>query len=180
MMEVLKAAKALELPDWWVCAGFVRSKVWDTLHGFEQRTHTPDIDLIYFDEKNVDEQVEKLFEDQLKEWYPGIPWSVKNQARMHVVNKIPPYISSEDAISRFPETVTALGVKLNHVNEVVLTAPHGVKDVINMQVKPTEFFRKSGERAAIYESRVKKKNWKSIWSNIEIIHISEFRIGGRS
>lgn len=28
MMNVLRAAKSLELPDWWVCAGFVRSKIW--------------------------------------------------------------------------------------------------------------------------------------------------------
>ncbi len=32
MMKVLTAAASLDLPDWWVCAGFVRSKIWDTMH----------------------------------------------------------------------------------------------------------------------------------------------------
>lgn len=27
MMEILQSVKTLNLPDWWICAGFVRSKV---------------------------------------------------------------------------------------------------------------------------------------------------------
>ena len=49
MMGILQTAKSLQLPDWWICAGFVRSKIWDVLHGYEVRTLTPDIDIIYFD-----------------------------------------------------------------------------------------------------------------------------------
>ncbi len=37
MMEIVKAASKVNLPDWWICAGFVRSKIWDTLHGFENK-----------------------------------------------------------------------------------------------------------------------------------------------
>lgn len=55
MMNILKTAKTLQLPDWWVCAGFVRSKIWDTLHGFGERTSLEDIDVIYFDSTNLDE-----------------------------------------------------------------------------------------------------------------------------
>ncbi len=49
MINVLQLAKSLELPDWWICAGFVRSKIWDTLHNYEIRTTIPDVDVIYFD-----------------------------------------------------------------------------------------------------------------------------------
>lgn len=34
MMEILETVKSLNLPDWWICAGFVRSKIWDVLHDF--------------------------------------------------------------------------------------------------------------------------------------------------
>lgn len=51
MMKVLDTVQQLNLPDWWIGAGFVRSKVWDYLHGYTVRTHLPDIDVIYF-EKN--------------------------------------------------------------------------------------------------------------------------------
>jgi len=33
MMAVLQAVRQQQLPDCWVGAGFVRRKVWDTLHG---------------------------------------------------------------------------------------------------------------------------------------------------
>lgn len=38
MMDILAAAKTLELPDWWICAGFLRSKMWDEMHRYEYRT----------------------------------------------------------------------------------------------------------------------------------------------
>jgi hypothetical protein len=76
MMEILRAAKSLNLPDWWICAGFVRSKIWDILHDFRERTNTPDVDVIYFDNENIDEITEKRLEDKLRSIIPDIPWSV--------------------------------------------------------------------------------------------------------
>ncbi|NOU74684.1 hypothetical protein GC098_25405 [Paenibacillus sp. LMG 31458] len=126
MMDILRASKSLQLPDWWVCAGFVRSKIWDTLHGYKERTPLSDVDVIYFDALNKSEDIEKRLEAQLKQIIPNIPWSVKNQARMHVVNNIPPYSSSLDAMSKFPETATALGLKLDNQDNVLLAAPCGI------------------------------------------------------
>ncbi len=168
MMEIIKAASQLSLPDWWICAGFVRSKIWDTLHGFENRTDTPDVDVIYYDQEDISEKTEKELEAELKSILPDVPWSVKNEARMHVINHIEPYTSAEDAISKFPETATALGVKIEKDNNLILTAPWGVDDAINLEVKPTPFFSESKERAAIYKERVIKKNWKEIWEKIEV------------
>ena len=96
MMEILTSTKALNLPDWWICAGFVRSKIWDVLHDFSERTTIPDIDVIYFDPANIDEIQEKQLEAKLNSLMPNIPWSVKNQARMHLKSNMPPYLSSTD------------------------------------------------------------------------------------
>ena len=170
MMKIIHTAGTLDLPDWWICAGFVRSKIWDTLHGFKERTMTPDVDVIYFDPAIINEDDEKKLEDELKSLMPVIPWSVKNQARMHVVNQIPPYSSSEDAISKFPETATALGVKLDKENKLVLTAPCGLEDVLHMEIKPTPFFTETKERAAIYEERLIKKNWTAKWPMVKVHH----------
>ncbi len=174
MMDILKAAKLLNLPDWWVCAGFVRSKIWDTLHNFSKRTPLQDIDVIYFDPVNTDESEEKKLEEKLRTLNPHIPWSVKNEARMHKKNNIPPYTSAVDAISKFPETATALGVKLDAEDNVILTAPCGIHDVVNLVVKPTPFFIETRERTHIYEDRLTKKNWKSIWSDLKIHHIKSY------
>lgn len=169
MMELLKCAKSLNLPDWWICAGFVRSKIWDVQHGFDERTTIPDIDVIYYDRTTIEKNVEKEHEEVLKRLLPTIPWSVKNQARMHSVNNIPPYSSSVDAISRFPETATALGVKLDEGNNVILTAPHGIDDVVNLKVKPTPYFYEKKEQRKIYDERIRKKNWQAVWNKVEII-----------
>ncbi|MBH9964809.1 nucleotidyltransferase family protein [Bacillus haikouensis] len=170
MMGILHAAGSLHLPDWWICAGFVRSKIWDELHGFEERTETPDVDVIYFNESNLEEETEKRIESALHDMLPEVPWSVKNEARMHVVNDISPYESTEDAISKFPESATALGVKLDSNQDLILTAPWGLDDVLNMEVRPTPFFNETQQRAVIYEERILKKNWKAIWPEIKVYH----------
>lgn len=38
MVEIIKATSTLNLPDWWIFAGFVRSIIRDYLHGFNERT----------------------------------------------------------------------------------------------------------------------------------------------
>ena len=171
MMEIIKTADTLNLPDWWICAGFLRSKIWDTIHGFNERTRIPDVDVIYYDHANIDESLEKELENVLKDMMPSVPWSVKNQARMHTINNSLPYVSSEDAISKFPETVTALGITLNQNKQLVFSAPWGLDDVINLDVKPTPFYTESKERAVIYEKRIINKNWESIWFKVKIHHL---------
>ncbi|WP_425445155.1 nucleotidyltransferase family protein [Virgibacillus subterraneus] len=168
MMNILKAAQQLQLPDWWICAGFVRSKVWDVLHGFDERTVIPDIDVVYFDEGTIDEAEEKRLEKVLHEIMPQVPWSVKNEARMHVRNNMDPYSSTEDAIRKFPETATALGVKLNLDGDLILIAPHGVDDVLNMVVRPTPYFTESAELLKIYKHRVVEKNWSRRWGEVKV------------
>lgn len=171
MMDVLHAAKTLHLPDWWVCAGFVRSKIWDVLHGFAERTPLPDVDVVYFDPGNLNEAAEKELERKLYAIRPNVPWSVKNEARMHVINQMPPFISSTDAIANFTETATALGLTLDEQDRVRLTAPHGIEDAVNQVVRPTPYYMRSPDRARIYENRVSNKRWNETWPRVVIEHI---------
>ncbi|WP_078556604.1 nucleotidyltransferase family protein [Bacillus alkalicellulosilyticus] len=171
MMGILKAAQSLNLPDWWVCAGFVRTKIWDVLHGFSVRTPIPDIDVIYFDKTKLDVLEEKKLEEKLKSRLPNIPWSVKNEARMHLRNNVEPYSSSVDAISKFPETATSLGVKLDERNKVILIAPCGISDVVNLEIKPTPYFLENKDLAPIYNERILKKNWQATWNKLSVHQI---------
>jgi uncharacterized protein len=168
MMAIIKTASTLGLKDWCICAGFVRSKIWDTIHGFKERTELEDIDVIFHDERFVDESMEKELEATLTQARKGIPWSVKNQARMHLVNKIPPYESSYDAISKFPETSTALGVTIDPNGKLRLIAPCGIHDATALIVKPTPYFKSSKQLMNIYKYRLETKNWKSIWPGLKV------------
>ncbi len=58
--------------------------------------HNGDVDLIYFDSMNTHEETEKVIETQLRKVMPNVLWSIKNQARMHVVNGHDPYTSMPD------------------------------------------------------------------------------------
>ena len=171
MMEILRTTRSLHLPDWWICAGFVRSKIWDVLHGFSGRTPVPDVDVIYYEEAELNELEEKKLEEELKSLLPAIPWSVKNEARMHLRNNIEPYSSSVDAISKFPETATALGVKIDEEDNVILTAPCGISDVVNLKVKPTPYFLENKGLAPIYNERIQKKNWEARWFKVRVYQI---------
>ena len=164
MMKVIRQVATLGLPDWWICAGFIRAKVWDEQHGFSEKTILPDVDVIYFDSENPDEYIEKFYEKELMKLDPTIPWSVKNQARMHTLNKAEPYRSSMDGMSKFPETATALGVTLNLKGELQLCAPFGVQDLVEMKIRPTPYF----EGSPIYIKRVEQKNWSATWPLVRV------------
>lgn len=167
MMEILQTVEHLSLPDCWVCAGFVRSKAWDLLHDYKERTPLADIDVIYFNAEEVDEQIEKSLEQQLLSMKPDEPWSVKNQARMHVINGVAPYISSEDGIAHFSEIPTAIGIRLNN-SKVELCATYGVEDLLSCVVKPTPEFKKGMPMHDIYVRRIETKNWDKIWPKLKL------------
>ena len=150
---------------------FVRTKIWDTIHQFSDRTPLADIDVIYYDCLEISEEKEKLLEERLEQINPNLPWSVKNQARMHVLNNFPQYTSSIDGMAHFPETATALGVMLKHDGTIVLAAPWGIEDAVSLEVKPTPYFAKGETNRQIYEARVKKKNWQSVWKKLRINEI---------
>lgn len=75
LMAMLTTVESLHLNDSWICAGIIRSKVWDSM----QQCTTPiqDIDVIYYDPAETSIEKEKMLEDRLKSLLPGFPWSVK-------------------------------------------------------------------------------------------------------
>lgn len=42
MMDILQIVAALNLPDWWISAGFIKNKIWDVLHDYKTRTEYND------------------------------------------------------------------------------------------------------------------------------------------
>lgn len=165
LMEALKAVQALQLNDCWIAAGVIRNKVWDTLHNVQTKMN--DIDVIYFDETDCSIETEKNLQSQLIKAMPNFPWSVKNQARMHLKNKVSPYVSSIDGIANFPETATAIAVRLND-NKIEIVAPYGLNDLFKGIVRPTPPFHRPSDLHSIYLNRIQNKNWRSNWHNLII------------
>ncbi|MBT4045730.1 MAG: nucleotidyltransferase family protein [Rhodospirillaceae bacterium] len=166
MMAVLGAARRLELPDCWIGAGFVRCKVWDHLHGFTQATPLDDIDLLYFQASDTSRTVEQAIEDRLHHAMPGQPWSVKNQARMHLRNGDQPYAGTVDAMRHWLETPTCVAIRLNAKEELELAAPYGIDDLLQLVVRPTPAGQR---REQAYRDRLENKNWLQNWPKTRAI-----------
>ena len=62
-MKALKIARDRALPNWAVSAGFIRNAVWDRLHGYDQFTPLNDVDLLYFDDSNLEAEADWAIED---------------------------------------------------------------------------------------------------------------------
>ncbi|GAK14197.1 nucleotidyltransferase family protein [Geomicrobium sp. JCM 19039] len=168
MVKCLRTVRKLNLPDCWISAGFVRAKVWDRLHQFTKRTETDDVDVIYYDPDHVTESFEKQIEQKLHAACPDVPWSVKNQARMHTLNGTDPYESSFDAVSQYPETATAVMVRMTNDGAIEVAAPHGISDLVNCVIKPTPMAKEHPSVQSAYNHRVKHKQWDKRWPQVRI------------
>jgi len=161
---VIDAVAELGLPDCWLAAGFVRNTVWDHLHGHEESTPLNDVDIAYFDPARVDRSVESAAAGTLRSAFPHLDFSVKNQARMHHKNGHPPYTSATDAISRWTETCTAVGVRRGP-DGLDVCAPHGLADLFALVVRPTSF---DEHNLALVRTRVRDRNWLANWPLLRV------------
>jgi hypothetical protein len=168
MMAALGALAGLGLPDAWIGAGFLRGAVWDRLHGYASRTPLDDIDVVYFDPEATDSAAEAALERRLERRLPGLPWEVKNQARMHLRNGDAPYRDSAEALTHWLETPTAVALRLNQAGVPELLAPLGTGDLLGLIVRPTPHARAHKHRLAAYRERLARKNWPAKWPRLRV------------
>ncbi len=163
-MQVLKVAAAIS-SDLWLGGGSVRTLTWNYLTGRQEGIH--DYDVVYFDSNNLEEAEEKRLEAELKKKLPrSLNISVKNQARMHKVNREPRRDSLEDAIYNWPERATAHALRLNKQGKFVVIAPHGYDDVLDLIVRPTPYHK---EHPAAFKRRIAQKQWKKHWPELVVV-----------
>lgn len=159
--HVLGVVQALDLPDCWIGAGFVRNAVWDSLHGNASSPLTSDVDVIWFDAGFADAALDRKHEAALRRIEPRIAWSVKNQARMHVRNGDAPYASAVDAMRYWPETATAIAARRYGPEGCEIAAPLGCDDLMDMVLRPAGCFR--AEKRSLYDERLRTKDWMASW-----------------
>ena len=164
-MEALHVAASMNLNDWCLAAGFVRNLIWDKLHGYQDLTPLNDIDLVYYDKASISEEIDLAIEQTLILKSP-LPWSVKNQARMHTRNNDSPYTSVCNAMRFWVEVETAIGVRLSDNGDVELVAPFGLESCFSytVTVNPKRV------KLADFEQRVKRKRWLELWPGLKVIN----------
>lgn len=166
-MQVLYAVRGLKLSDCWVGAGFVRNAVWDDLHGYGQIPAVGDVDVVWFDPEYCSSDYDRHLEEQLCHQLPAFDWSVTNQARMHLRNGDNPYQSTENALLYWPETATAVGVRLGNEDLIEVIAPFGLNDLFELRLRPTPAFER--EKFYSFKQRVDTKRWQERYPQLQLI-----------
>jgi hypothetical protein len=164
-MDVLRAAAELDLPDWWIGAGFLRNAIWDSIEG-KDSPPTRDVDLVYFDGEKTDREIDLTYDNEMKKKYPIAEWEIRNQARMHYVNDFPPYTSTEDGISHWVETATCVAVKTEQEKLRYLFC-HGTDDLFGLVARPIPKFR-TEELMPVFYRRIEEKNWRKKWPHLRV------------
>ncbi|ASG23418.1 nucleotidyltransferase family protein [Nitrospirillum viridazoti] len=172
-MGLLAHVRTLDLPDCWIGAGFVRNAVWDQLHRQQAVPETAgeapdsDVDVVWFDAACPSIAVDRDLTDRLLALAPDVPWSVKNQARMHCRNGDAPYTGCADALRHWPETATAVAVRLTPQDALEVLAPFGLDDLFGRLIRPTPAFR--GAKREILRQRVREKRWLERWPLLRVV-----------
>lgn len=167
-MALLGLVARLRLPDGWIGAGFVRSAVWDHLHGLPPGDSFDDVDVVWHDAADASEERDRAIEADLTTAMPDVRWSVTNQARMHGRHGHAPYGSVGGALRHWPETATAVAARLDETGRVALLAPYGVDDLLAMRIRPTPPFDDPAGHAVV-RARLAAKRWRERWPRTRLL-----------
>ncbi|KAF1051589.1 MAG: hypothetical protein GAK43_02340 [Stenotrophomonas maltophilia] len=165
-LRILRQVRSLQLPDAWVAAGLVRSAVWDALHGRVPSPLPADIDVIWFDPSEATAARDRALEARLRELEPQLGWSVKNQARMHLRNGDAAYTSASQAMIHWPETATAVALRLDAEDQLEVAAPLGLDDLFAGILRPTPHCAVGQPRHAVFLQRLAQKAWCDTWPGL--------------
>lgn len=169
MMAILSIIRDLGLKDSWLAAGSVRNFIWNTLSGKSGFDAETGVDVIFYDPE-VSYEETLVLEEKLRETHPQYRWELKNQVYMHIHNpETEPYVSSCDAMSKYPERCTAIGLRLLENGELELFAPYGLEDILDFRIQPTPHFAENPKRMKVYGERLAKKKWVEKWQLITVI-----------
>lgn len=170
LVSLLQRWSEIALPDCWLVAGAIAQTVWNHAFGLPPSHGINDLDIVYFDADDLSEQAEAGHVARVREMFSDLPvWiDVKNEARVHCWYEakfgysIPPYKSTLDAITTFPTTATAVGLRPNGYG-LDYCAPFGLSDLLNGIVRPN----KKQITQPIYEQKVKR--WTAVWPGLRVV-----------
>lgn len=170
LMRALRIAQAVGPPEWLIGSGVIRDLVWSELHGFQRPGAFKDVDLVFFEPVSGEDDREAALLGELRVLAPDIPWDVTNQATVHLWYErtfgivVEPLRGLADAIATWPETASAVGVRLD-VGEVRVVAPFGLEDLFAM------VWRRNPRWVTVeeYRRRIESKRIAQRWPRVRIM-----------
>lgn len=166
-------------PTAYLSAGVLRNTVWAHLHGQSFDLQNSDVDVIYHDATEHDHSREKQLQHALARIFPEQQWDVVNQALVHTwygqgkAEKIQPLVSIEQALSLWPDTATALAVRLNRSGELELIAPFGLHDLFELRLRWNPALVSNDT----FKQRVESKQWLQQWPKLQLVNDAQIKKG---
>ena len=153
LMQVLRRARDLDLPDWLIFSGAVYQRVLNRLTGRDADYGIKDYDLGYFDAADISYEAEDVvirrvaaaFEPPMREMV-----EVRNQARVHLWfedkfgEPYAPLCNTAEALTRFVSSTFAVGVRLEPDGRLEIVAPFGLEDLFALRLRPNPLRRTNG------------------------------------
>ncbi|MFR0555211.1 nucleotidyltransferase family protein [Loigolactobacillus coryniformis subsp. coryniformis] len=150
--------------------GSITQSVWNALFHQTPGYSISDVDIVYYD-PDLSVAKEAATQEKIAQQLAGNQYTidVKNEARVHLWyaqrfgKTITPYQSTEDAISTWPTTATALGVYIDENARLQAFAPYGLNDLFMGIVRPN----KKLITAAVYQAKAHK--WQQKWPDLTVV-----------
>jgi hypothetical protein len=173
LVRTLQAVRRTGLPDAWVGAGVLRDLVWGQLYGpgfAPGDVH--DVDVVFLDPRDLSRQRDEQATRLLHEACPGVPWQARNQAAVHTWyhgrfggEPVAPLLSIADAVATWPETATAVAVRLAPRGDIEVCAPLGLADLLG------GVWRRNPRRASLAVSlaRLARHQPATRWPGVRVI-----------
>ncbi|MGR3463406.1 nucleotidyltransferase family protein [Limimaricola sp.] len=179
LMAAFRAARALDLPDWWIVSGALYGAVWNALTGRPAMHGVKDIDLFYFDPDTSWAAEDRVIRRAAPMFAPAPPVEIRNQARVpiwyreHFGHACPDYASSREGIDHFASRTHCIGMRLRPDEGFDIYAPHGLEDIFAMRVVPNPVL----PNRATHDAKAARQ--KSCWPELAVEPWPDARLTAR-
>ncbi len=173
IMQILHALYAIDTQAY-LAAGVVRNLIWSQRHQQHYALEGTEVDVIYYAEHDDGTQGQRI-QQQMQLDFPHIHWDVTNQATVHQWYRlengepIQALKSIEHALSLWPETATAIAVKLDDQQQIQLIAPLGLDDLFELNVR----WNPRLVSQATFLQRVQQKQFLQRWPKLKLLMTPE-------
>ena len=108
---------------------------------------------------------------RLQAQQPHVDWEVTNQATIHLWHRrdqgleVPPHRSVSEGLATWPETATAVAVRLNAAGSLEVLAPFGLADLFELLLRhnPTLV------PVDVFWRRVRERRWRERWPELRVV-----------
>ena len=158
-------------PEAFCSAGVIRNLIWSIAHDQHYALSQTEIDVIFYDVEDESGFEQQHLAEILKQQFPENDWDVVNQAWVHQWYitedgaSIAPLQSIQHALSLWPETATAVAVRLLENNALEIIAPFGLDDLFELKLR----WNAALVSHDVFMQRMEEKQFLQKWHKLSLL-----------